>query len=74
MKIAVPSYIFEGLNAVRKAGTFNMFDIEAVKIQAVALGYPETAEWIEANSEVYVNGIFQGFRSADEVPIGDIKT
>lgn len=64
MKIVVPSYIFEGLNAVRKAGTFNMFDIEAVKIQAVALGYPETAEWIEANRELYAKGVFQGFTEA----------
>jgi len=32
-----------------------------VRLQAVALGYMETAEWIEANLETYCSGIFRGF-------------
>lgn len=66
MKIAVPRHIFEGLHAVRKAGTFNMFEIDGVIIQAVALGYPETAQWIEAHREIYTEGIFRGFCAAED--------
>ena len=66
MKIIVPSHILEGLNAVRSAGTFNMFDIESVKVQAVALGYPETTGWIEANRDLYTEGIFQGFQAIND--------
>jgi hypothetical protein len=57
----VSGRVFEGLEAVRKAGTTNMFDWRVVCIQAVALGYPEAQAWIENNTETYVEGIFTGF-------------
>lgn len=66
MEIIVPHHILEGLHAVREAGTFNMFDIESVKVQAVALGYPDTTEWIEANRDLYTEGIFQGFQAVND--------
>jgi Domain of unknown function (DUF5049) len=59
--IAVPEQILEGINAVRDANTTNMFDANMVRIQAAALGYPETARWIEANLETYCSGVFRGF-------------
>ena len=43
-----------------------MFDIESVKVQAVALGYPETAEWIEANRDLYAEGISRSFRAVND--------
>ncbi len=57
----VPARVLEGLEAVRRVGTTNMFDRQVVCIQAVALGYPEAQEWIENNTETYVEGIFTGF-------------
>lgn len=60
-RVKVPPHIFEALTAIRDVGTTNMFDVEVVKVQAVALDFPETADWIEANKQTYVDGIFRGF-------------
>jgi len=38
-----------------------VFNAGFVRLQAVALGYLETAQWIEANWETYCSGIFRGF-------------
>jgi hypothetical protein len=59
--IQIPERILEGINAVREAQTTNMFNANTVRLQAVALGYLETAQWIEANWETYCSGVFQGF-------------
>ena len=59
--IQIPERILEGINAVREAETTNMFNANMVRLQAVALGYLETAQWIEANLETYGSGIFRGF-------------
>ncbi|MEG4286361.1 DUF5049 domain-containing protein [Microcoleus sp. A006_D1] len=59
--VKVPEHILQGIDAVREANTTNMFNAGMVRIQAVALGYMETAEWIEANLETYCSGIFRGF-------------
>ena len=59
--IQIPECILEGINAVREAQTTNMFHANTVRLQAVALGYLETAQWIEANLETYCSGIFRGF-------------
>jgi hypothetical protein len=61
----VPARVLEGLEAVRRAGTTNMFDWQVACIQAVALGYPEAQAWIENNTETYVEGIFTGFEVED---------
>ncbi|HEY9811305.1 MAG TPA: DUF5049 domain-containing protein [Halomicronema sp.] len=61
-KVLVPLQVFEGLEAVRNAGTTNMGSISVVIIQAVALGYNETAKWITDNRELYLNGITEGFQ------------
>jgi hypothetical protein len=59
--IPIPERILEGINAVREANTTNMFNAHFVRLQAVALGYLETAQWIETNSETYYSGVFRGF-------------
>ena len=59
--IQIPERILEGIDAVREAQTTNMFNARLVRLQAVALGYLETAQWIEANLEIYCNGVFRGF-------------
>ncbi|TXI96421.1 MAG: DUF5049 domain-containing protein [Burkholderiaceae bacterium] len=59
--IQIPERILEGIDAVREANTTNMFNANMVRLQAVALGYLETAQWIEANLESYSSGIFRGF-------------
>ena len=38
-----------------------MFNANMVRLQAVALGYLETAQWIEAHLETYCSGVFRGF-------------
>jgi len=59
--IQIPERILEGINAVRETNTTNMFNANTVRLQAVALGYLETAQWIEANWETYCSGVFRGF-------------
>ena len=59
--IEIPERILEGIDAVREANTTNMFNANTVRLQAVALGYLETAQWIEANSEIYCSGVCRGF-------------
>ncbi len=59
--IQIPERILEGIDAVREAQTTNMFNANTVRLQAVALGYLETAQWIEANWETYCSGVFRGF-------------
>jgi hypothetical protein len=59
--IQIPERILEGINAVQEASTTNMFHANTVRLQAVALGYLETAQWIEANLETYSSGVFRGF-------------
>ncbi|MEG4092792.1 hypothetical protein [Microcoleus sp. Pol12B4] len=59
--IQIPECILQGIDAVREAQTTNMFHANTVRLQAVALGYLETAQWIEANLETYSSGIFRGF-------------
>lgn len=59
--IQIPERILQGIDAVREAQTTNMFNANTVRLQAVALGYLETAQWIEANLEIYCSGVFRGF-------------
>lgn len=59
--IQIPERILEGIDAVRETQTTNMFNANTVRLQAVALGYLETAQWIEANLEIYCSGVFRGF-------------
>ena len=62
IEIEVPIDVFEGLEEVRETSTFNVFDIDRVRLKAILLGYPETAAWIKQNENRYINGILQGFK------------
>ena len=59
--IKVPPEVAVGLQAVRDSKTTNMSDASLASIQAVALGYPETADWIGKNTKAYLEGIYRGF-------------
>ncbi|MCT7986452.1 DUF5049 domain-containing protein [Laspinema sp. A4] len=59
--IEVPDEVLEGLIAVLKAGTTNMLDVAVVMAQAVALGYTDTADWIQYNKSDYFEGVFRRF-------------
>jgi hypothetical protein len=60
--IQVPTAVLDGLETVRESGeTNNMADQQAVQAIAARLGYPETADWIEAHPQEYAEGVFRGF-------------
>ena len=59
--VNIPEHILQGIDAVRDGNTINMFDANMVRLQAVALGYVETALWIETNTKTYYDGMFRGF-------------
>jgi len=47
IKIEVPIDVFEGLEEARETNTFNVFDIDRVRLKTIFLGCPETAQWIK---------------------------
>ncbi len=59
--IPVPASVWQGLEAVKNSGLTNMLDRPAVIKIAEALGFLETARWIEDNPGQYSEGIFRGF-------------
>ena len=59
--IPVSASVWQGMEAVRQSGLTNMLDRPAVIQIAQALGFPETARWIEDNPGQYSEGIFRGF-------------
>ena len=61
--IKVSPMVMAGLQATCDSGTTNMFDVPVVCLQAVALGYPEAADWIKENITSYIDGISRGFES-----------
>jgi hypothetical protein len=61
----LPARVLEGLIAVKKAGTTNMFEWRVAAVQAIALGYPEASAWIEQNTSTYMEGLFTNFDVED---------
>ena len=59
--IPVPADVWQGLESVRRSGLTNMFDRPAVIQIAEALGFFETARWIEGHHGQYAEGLFKGF-------------
>ncbi len=57
----IPDHIFEGLLAIKETKMINFFDTDMVKHYAIALNFPETAEWICTNLNIYLEGILKGF-------------
>ncbi len=64
--IVVRAEVFEGLEAVRRSGITNMFDRPRVIEIAEMMGYDETAEWLASNRNLYSQGLFQGFKVAED--------
>ncbi len=60
--IAVPLPVWQGLHAVHTVDPTALVSWVATLQQAIALGYPETAAWIEANlTGLYGAGVDRGF-------------
>ena len=57
----LPADVWQGLESVRRSGLTNMFDRPAVIQIAEALGFFETARWIEGHHGPYAEGLFNGF-------------
>ena len=63
--IVVSAAVYQGLEAVRQSGYTNMIDRPRVIELAEMMGYPEVAEWVRENRNLYAVAIFGGF-VADE--------
>lgn len=64
--VPVPLNVWQGLEAVKAAGTPLMLWYRVID-QATALGYPETAKWVESHIEKYVDGLERGFEADGRV-------
>jgi hypothetical protein len=66
--VAVPQAVFEGIEAARRSGMFNMLDLPAIAGLARQLGFDETADWLSdrRNRKTYAEGIFRGFAPEGE--------
>ena len=59
--IPVPPAVLAGIEAVLRSDPTAIWSWLAMKTEAIALGYPETSEWIAANLDDYFEGISRGF-------------
>jgi len=59
--VRIPREVLAGLEAVRKSGRTNMFDVRRVAELADEMGYPQAAAWVRRNRQAYSQGIFNGF-------------
>ena len=66
--VAVPQAVFEGIEAARRSGMFNMLDLPAIAGLARQLGFDEAADWLNdrRNRKTYAEGIFRGFAPEGE--------
>jgi hypothetical protein len=60
-KITVPADVLEGLEAVRRSGKTNLFDVPVVVQLALEMGFPDAAFWVEEHKSLYFSGIIKGF-------------
>lgn len=62
--VAVPRAVYEGIDAARESGMFNMLDLPAIAGLTRQLGFDEAADWLadRANRKAYAEGIFRGFK------------
>jgi hypothetical protein len=59
--VSVSQGVYEGLEAVRKSGITNMFDMKNVKELASSMGYKETIDWLDkVDKEEYARLILEG--------------
>ena len=61
--VAVPRAVYEGIDAARNSGLFNMLDLPAIAGLTRQLGFDEAADWLNdrGNRKTYAEGIFRGF-------------
>lgn len=60
--IGVEPKVLEGLNLIRHAGIYNMFDTASVIELAIEMGHVHTAAWIINNRTKYAEGLLRGFQ------------
>ena len=62
--VAVPRSVYQGIEAARRSGMFNMLDMPAIAGLTRQLGFDEAADWLSdrRNRKTYAEGIFRGFR------------
>ncbi len=63
-EVAVPRAVYQGIEAARRSGMFNMLDMPAIAGLTRQLGFDEAADWLSdrSNRKTYADGIFRGFR------------
>ena len=66
--VTVPRAVYEGIDAARRAGLFNMLDLPAIAGLTRQLGFDEAADWLNdrGNRKTYAEGIFRGFEPEGE--------
>jgi hypothetical protein len=66
--VVVPRAIYEGIEAARRSGMFNMLDLPAIAGLTRQLGFDEAADWLNdrGNRKTYAEGIFRGFEPEGE--------
>jgi len=63
-EVVVSRAVFQGIEAARRSGMFNMLDMPAIAGLTRQLGFDEAADWLSdrSNRKTYADGIFRGFR------------
>jgi hypothetical protein len=66
--VVVPRAVYEGIDAARNSGLFNMLDLPAIAGLTRQLGFDEAADWLNdrGNRKTYAEGIFRGFEPEGE--------
>ena len=66
--VTVPRAVYDGLEATRRSGMFNMLDLSAIAGLTRQLGFDEAADWLNdhGNRTAYAQGIFRGFVPEEE--------
>ena len=66
--VVVPRAVYEGIDAARNSGLFNMLDLPAIAGLTRQLGFIEAADWLNdrGNRKTYAEGIFRGFEPEGE--------
>ena len=65
--VVVPRAVYEGIEAARRSGMFNMLDLPAIAGLTRQLGFDEAADWLSdrSNRKTYAEGIFRGFKAEE---------
>ncbi|MBC8426429.1 DUF4314 domain-containing protein [bacterium] len=66
--VALPRAVYEGIEAARRSGMYNMLDLPAIAGLTRQLGFDEAADWLNdrRNRKTYAEGIFRGFAPEGE--------